>query len=80
VPGVEPREVHAELAGGTLVVSGARAREDGAEHRHLHAELPRGPFRRELRLPFPTSGPPRVDVDRGVIRVRLTRRASLPRA
>jgi HSP20 family molecular chaperone IbpA len=83
VPGVEARDLHAELAVDLLIVSGVRPPDGGAEPRvMLHAELPCGPFRREVRLPRPAAGVPRVEVDRGVIRVRVAKRpkASLPQA
>jgi HSP20 family molecular chaperone IbpA len=82
VPGVEARHVHAELTGDTLVVTGVRAPESGELRVWLHAELPCGPFRRELQLPLPASGAPRIEVDRGIVRVRLAKRprASLPQA
>ena len=81
VPGVEARDVHAELRGGTLIISGIRPR-DGSARVWLHAELPCGPFRRVVPLPLPVSGGPRIEVDRGVVRVRLAKRskASLPQA
>jgi HSP20 family molecular chaperone IbpA len=81
LPGVEARDVHAELRGGTLIVSGVCHR-DRAARVWLRAELPCGPFRRALPLPLPVGGGPRVEVDRGVVRVRLAKRpkASLPQA
>ncbi len=82
VPGVEARDIHTELRGGTLIVSGVCHRDRAAARVWLHAELPCGPFRRALPLPLPVGGGPRVEVDRGVVRVRLAKRskASLPQA
>jgi HSP20 family molecular chaperone IbpA len=83
VPGVARTDVEVELAGDMLVVSGARAVEPAVAGRlYRHAEMPRGPFRRELQLPQPTSGPARIDVEQGIIRVRLakTTKSSVPRA
>jgi HSP20 family molecular chaperone IbpA len=82
VPGAEARDVHAELRGDTLLISGVRTREPGEARVWLHAELPCGPFSRHVRLPLPAAGAPRVEVDRGVVRVRLAKRpkSSLPQA
>ena len=82
VPGTDARDVHAELLGDTLVVSGVRPRDVTEDRVWLHAEMPCGPFRREVRLPLPAGGAPRIEVDRGVVRVRLAKRprASLPQA
>ena len=83
VPGVDVHDVHAELTADLLTVSGVRPRDGGTEPRvMLHAELPCGPFRREVRLPLPAIGAPRIEVDRGVVRVRVAKRpkASLPQA
>jgi HSP20 family molecular chaperone IbpA len=82
VPGVDHRDVDAELVGDTVVLSGARPRQILDGRIYFHAELPRGPFRRVVRLPQPTSGPPRVEVENGIVRVRLTRtvKSALPQA
>jgi HSP20 family molecular chaperone IbpA len=71
-PGVEEADVRVERAGDTLVVSGVRRnpRVDGRNYRR--AELPRGPFRRVVNLPRELAGSqPRVEVQQGVVRVRL---------
>jgi HSP20 family molecular chaperone IbpA len=75
VPGVSADEVHAELLGEMLVISGSRRGEKAANGRlYRHAEIARGPFRRVLFLPRElVSGPPRVDVDNGVIRIRIAK-------
>jgi HSP20 family molecular chaperone IbpA len=83
VPGVERADVDVDLAGDLLTVSGARSTTAALDGRiYFHAEMPRGPFRRVVRLPEATGGPPRVEVDAGIVRVRLPRiaRASRPRA
>ncbi len=83
VPGVERDDVEVELGEEALVVSGARSTGAALDGRiYLHAEMPRGPFRREVRLPSPTSGRPRVEVESGVVRVRLAKpsKSSLPQA
>ncbi len=83
IPGVTRADVEVELDGDTLVVSGALPTAVAVDGRvYLHAEMPRGPFRRVVRVPGPTSGPPRVEVENGVVRVRLAKatKAPLPRA
>jgi HSP20 family molecular chaperone IbpA len=83
VPGVEQSDVNVELAQDTLLVSGALSTRSALDGRiYFHAEMPRGLFRRIVRLPEPTSGTPRVEVQNGVIRIRLTKtlKAPLPRA
>ena len=83
LPGVERSDVEVELHDGLLTVSGARVEGNGIDGRvYFHAEMPRGPFRRALRLPEPTHGAPRVEVDSGIVRVRLQRsaRTSRPQA
>jgi HSP20 family molecular chaperone IbpA len=80
---VDRADVEIELAGDLLTISGARSTTLAIDGRvYFHAEMPRGPFRRVVRLPEPTSGPPRVEVDNGIVRVRLSRIAqdSRPRA
>ena len=83
VPGIENGELEVELVGGELIVWGARADPAAADGRiYFHAEMPRGPFRRVIDLPEPTSGSPRIEVENGIVRVRLVRmtRSPLPRA
>jgi HSP20 family protein len=84
VPGVERSDVEVELADGGLRISGARSiRSLAADGRiYLHAEMARGPFLRVVQLREATSGPPRVEVENGVVRVRLAKAAKspLPRA
>lgn len=82
VPGSDAQHVHAELQGGAVVISGMRVRDTGEARVWLHAELPCGPFSRRVELPLPVAGAPRIEVDRGVVRVRLAKRpkSSLPQA
>jgi HSP20 family molecular chaperone IbpA len=83
VSGVERNDVEVEVAEGELVVSGVRPDPASSSGRvWFHAELARGPFRRVVRLPGPTTGSPVVTVENGVIRIRLTRasKSPLPRA
>ncbi len=83
VPGVERADVDVELRGHTLTISGARSTGAALDGKiYLHAELPRGPFRREIELREPVAGSPLVEVEHGIVRVRLqkTSKAPLPRA
>lgn len=83
VPGVERIDIEVEATGGDLTVSGARGDRPTLDGRiYFHAEMARGPFRRVIRLPEATSGPPRVEVENGIIRIKLARatKAPLPRA
>jgi len=74
VPGIEPGDVSVTLHAGTLVVEGSRDIEGLVNGQtYYRAEIPRGPFRRVLTLPQRTLGEPRVEVERGLIRVRLAR-------
>jgi HSP20 family molecular chaperone IbpA len=85
VPGIDRTDVDVDVdpAEQRVTVSGARATNVALDGRvYLHAEMPRGPFRREIRLPEPTTGQPRVEVENGVIRIRLTKmtKTTLPQA
>jgi len=71
VPGVEREDVTVECAHGTLVISGIRRGRRGSNERTYSGEIPYGPFYRALRIPLPMGGEPAVDLDRGLLRVRL---------
>jgi HSP20 family protein len=73
VPGVELHDVDVELREGTVTVSGTRSGDDPQLRSYYHAELPRGSFHRVVNLPQGVSGEPRVEVENGIIRVRLQR-------
>ena len=73
VPGVDRRDVTVECADGTVVISGIRRGRHGSNERTYSGEIPHGPFYRSLRIPFPMSGEAAVDLDRGLLRVRLKR-------
>lgn len=75
VPGVDRDDVTIERIGDVLVVFGVRraAREaNGAGYRH--SEIPRGPFHRVVQLPYPTDAEPRVEVERGLVRIHLAKK------
>jgi HSP20 family molecular chaperone IbpA len=84
VPGIDKADVDVDVTDdNTLIVTGARSTHAALDGRiYFHAEMPRGPFRRQVRLPEPTSGAPRVEVDNGVIRIRLSKtiKSQRPRA
>jgi HSP20 family protein len=84
VPGIDRADIEVDLSGEVLTISGARAATTQSANGRIyfHAEMPSGPFRRVVRLPEPASGPPRVEVESGIVRVRLakTARTSRPRA
>jgi HSP20 family protein len=83
VPGIDREGVEVDLDGDRLIVWGARSIAMPLDGRvYFHAELPRGPFRREIRLPVVASGRPRVEVENGIVRVRVAKPAktSLPQA
>lgn len=71
VPGVEREDVTVECAHGTLVISGIRRGHSGSNGRTYSGEIPYGPFYRALCVPLPMSGEPAVDLNHGLLRVRL---------
>jgi HSP20 family molecular chaperone IbpA len=72
VPGIEDKDVTVECVDGMLVVSGVRRGHRGSDTRtYSHGEIPCGTFYRTYRVPFPTHGEPAVDLDRGLVRIRL---------
>lgn len=81
VPGVEREDITVACEGAMLVVSGARRGCGGAKARiYSHGEIPRGPFYRSLPLPCPVEGEPKVELDRGLLRVRLARASASDRS
>ena len=79
VPGVDREGVDATLEDDRLVVTGARSLTAALDGRiYLHAELPRGPFRREVRLPGIVVGRPRVEIENGIVRVRVAKQSKSP--
>ena len=72
VPGVERDDIEVEARERQLLVCGVRRGErvsNGGSY--LRAEIPRGPFSRAILLTCAVEPQPRVDVDNGVIRIRL---------
>jgi HSP20 family molecular chaperone IbpA len=71
-PGVELDDVELEAKSDELTIHGLRRGERiGSAKTFLHAEIPRGPFSRVLRLPCKVVPSPHVDVRAGVILIRL---------
>ena len=72
VPGVERDDVTVEYADATLIIFGIRRASRGAEPgTYSRGEIPWGPFYRSVHIPFSVHGEPSVDLDRGMLRVRL---------
>jgi HSP20 family molecular chaperone IbpA len=74
VPGVDRENVEVVCSGEFITISGVRGgerRSDG--HHYWHAEIPRGPFCRIVRIPGALVAEPRVEVERGLIRVFLAK-------
>ena len=72
VPGVDRKDVTVECGDGTIVISGIRRGRRGSNERTYSGEIPYGPFYRALRVPFPMTGATAVDLERGLLRVRMT--------
>ena len=72
VPGVDRDDVSVGTTDELIMISGFRRDHAGLERlTFAHAEIPRGPFYREVRLPWPAQAEPDVDLDRGLLRIRL---------
>jgi HSP20 family molecular chaperone IbpA len=71
VPGIERSDVTVECVDGTLIISGIPRSRGAAAGAYSHAEIPRGPFYRAFRVPFAIQGEPVVDLEQGLLRVRL---------
>jgi HSP20 family molecular chaperone IbpA len=79
VPGVEAADVDVVPQEGALLITGARSTSQALDGRiYYHTEMARGPFRRLVKLPEAVSGPPRIQVEHGVIRIRLARASKSP--
>jgi HSP20 family molecular chaperone IbpA len=79
VPGVREEDIAVERAGSMLTISGIRHGTQIANGRNYFlAEIPRGPFHRALRLPYAVVSEPRVEVDGGILRIRLAKTPVAP--
>lgn len=74
VPGVDREDVAVVCVDEMLVISGIRdGHGDIGATSYSHSEIPYGPFYRTFRIPFAIAGDPAVDLDRGLLRIRLKR-------
>jgi HSP20 family protein len=81
VPGTERADITVECSNGTLVISGIRRPAAGVSGRtYSHMEIPCGPFYRDVTLPFPVRGEPAVELDDGLLRIRVQRAAQETRS
>lgn len=81
VPGIERSDVTVENTGEMLVISGIQRSHRGSSGgTYSHAEIPRGPFYRTFHIPFPTHSEPAVDLEHGLLRVRLKGSSAQPQA
>lgn len=72
LPGVDEADLEVGLHDGMLVLTGIRRGEHVANGRkYVHAEIPRGPFRRVVALPCAVAGQPAVKVDQGLVRISI---------
>jgi HSP20 family protein len=71
VPGVDRKDVTVECAEGTIVIAGIRRGHHGSTERTYSGEIPHGPFYRAVRAPILVGGEAVVDLDQGLLRVRL---------
>lgn len=75
LPGIATRDVDVHVIEQTLFLAGGSDSADTPDRIYVHAEIPRGPFCRVVALPCDVSSRPRIEVDRGVVRIHL-RKAS----
>jgi HSP20 family molecular chaperone IbpA len=81
VPGIDRDDVSVELRGDVLLISGVRRGEPVWNgHAQLHAEIPRGPFQRSVRLATPVAADLKVEIDRGLVRIQLSKKPAAPPA
>jgi len=79
IPGIERKDVTVECKDEMLIVSGIRRHQCGArEPTYSHGEIPCGPFYRSFHVPFPIRDEPAVELDRGMLRVRLSSLPAIP--
>jgi HSP20 family molecular chaperone IbpA len=77
VPGATRADVRVTCSEDLLIISGTRRPwrvTNGSVY--VHAEIPCGPFQRVVHLPGPAISEPRVEVENGIIRIRLARSRS----
>jgi HSP20 family protein len=80
VPGVDREDVAVTCVDGMLAISGIRSGHgDVGATSYSHSEIPYGPFYRAFKVPFAIAGEPAVDLDRGLLRIRLKRASETQR-
>jgi HSP20 family molecular chaperone IbpA len=70
IPGVAREDVEVNRIPGGLAVRGIR-REPTDPRGSFLIESARGPFYRAIPLPYPLEAPPKVELDRGVLRIHV---------
>jgi HSP20 family molecular chaperone IbpA len=70
IPGVAREDVEVNRIPGGLAVRGIR-REPSGPTGAFHIESSRGPFYRAIPLPYPLEAPPKVELERGVLRIHV---------
>lgn len=79
LPGTDRADVEVTVEGEVLAVSGFRRADRAADGReYVHAEIPCGPFHRVVRLPIPVEGEPRVELERGLLRIHIAPATAAP--
>jgi HSP20 family molecular chaperone IbpA len=74
VPSVTRDDISVGMSGRVLTVMGTRNGERLADGRvYRRAEIPRGPFRRVIRMPFEVATQPRVEVENGIVRIHFAK-------
>lgn len=77
VPGVDRDDLTVVFDGDIVRVSGLRRGLSGAgASSYLSAEIPRGPFYRQVRLGLIPQAAPRVEVSRGIVRITISTKAA----
>jgi HSP20 family molecular chaperone IbpA len=71
IPGVNPKDVSVEISEDTLIIAGALHAIPSNGHRTLRAEIPRGPFRRVIKLPGQIQGEVHTEFQNGVALMRI---------
>ena len=83
IAGIDPEQLHVTAAGGTLIISGERARENGEDGGRVYQqmEIEYGPFERAVRFPEDADlSQAQARYDRGLLTVvvPLAERAATP--
>jgi HSP20 family molecular chaperone IbpA len=74
IPGIGRDDFTVECNDSWVVITGFRRGGRASNGRsYFHAEIPRGPFHRVIRLPVSVAGEPRVELNGGVIEIRLSK-------